>query len=289
MSLEELEEKSKELINDINLQNEIDIELIRRIKEALFQYMEHYEDKNIITGQFITRNHAILAMAYTKVFTVPIVITNQSGVVANASGILFSLDHTFLVTNYHVYEEWKRLSNHSKVLFQVGSASIPVEDLKIDSNKSLDLITITITEEIIQKISLVSPKEAFSSNKWNLTAEVGNVVVASGFPGKLREDGQGFSDLHHGAIVESINEVTESKLIIPFDRSTWEKVLGVKEADQLTSLGGFSGGPVFMFTEKEISILGVIFEDGGDFFDGIRVVHSRVLNRDGTIDTTWGY
>nr|WP_263326064.1 serine protease [Neobacillus sp. Marseille-Q6967] len=290
MSFLELEQRSQELLDVIRNINEINGELISRIEDLLPNYAEYYDYFDITNpGQFISQNQAALFMAYSKVHTVPILITTNNRVVANASGLLMQLDRSFLITNYHVLEAWNQLNEESETLFQIGSTSIPVEDLIIDSNRSLDLITISVTNELLESISNISLKKFYSPQNWPIEAEVGTLVVASGFPGALREDGIAFSNLHHGSIVEQITDLTESKYIIPFDRNMWEQVLGVNHLNQITSLGGFSGGPVFSLNISDVDLVGIIFEDGGNFFDGIRVIRSSVINRNGTINTLWGY
>jgi hypothetical protein len=289
MTLIELDEKAQELFNRVKKSNEITPEIIKHIEEILPLYSHFYVDYDIKPGQFITKNQAGLYMSYIKMFSVPILITNNSGIVANASGVLIRLDNNILVTNYHVFDEWRRQQLRGETLFQVGSISIPVENMILDFNSSLDLITIQITEEIFNQISQVSYKKFFVPQEWPVNEKVGTMVIASGFPGKLREDGNGFSNLYFGTIVEQITDATETKYIIPFERSTWGQVLGVKNPNDLTSLGGFSGGAVFSNINNELKLSGVIFEDGGNFFDGVRVIRSSVIKQDGTINTEWGY
>ncbi|KUP08444.1 hypothetical protein Q75_02795 [Bacillus coahuilensis p1.1.43] len=289
MKIAELEVKASEILNSINEINEITPEIIKQIENTLPLYSQFYLEYDIATGQFLTKNHSALFMSYIKVFTVPILITNVSGVVANASGVLLSLSKNILVTNYHVYDEWRKQQRNEETLFQIGSISLPVEEIILDCNTSLDLVTLEISDEIINKVCQTSYKKLFIPQKWPVNSEVDEVVVASGFPGKLRSDSTGFSNLYLGTIAEPITDATESKYIIPFDRTTWEKVLGVQDVNSLTSLGGFSGGPVFSNKNNEINLSGIIFEDGGNFFYGIRVIRSSLINRDGTINTTWGY
>ncbi|MEK3977301.1 hypothetical protein MKZ20_21960 [Psychrobacillus sp. FSL K6-2684] len=290
MSLQEMEQKSQKLIYEIRQINDINEELIMQIEEILPQYSKYYKDYSIDNpGQFISNNQATLFMAYTKVFTVPVLITNGKKAFANASGLLLNLDRKFLVTNFHVYEKWKKLNDESTTYFQIGSVSIPVEDSIIDINRTLDLITISVPEFLLEMLSISSYKKFYTPENWSIETEKGTMVVASGYPGKIRDDHMGFSALHHGSIIDEITDITESKYIMPFNRDEWKQVLGIKDIKDLTSLGGFSGGPVFSFDHGVVNLVGIIFEDGGDFFDGIRIIRKSMINTDGTINNQWGY
>ncbi|NHC43469.1 hypothetical protein G6549_26855 [Bacillus sp. MM2020_1] len=289
VSFQELEQMSQKLFNTIRQMNDINEELINQIEELLPQYTQYYKDyPNSSPGQFISDNQIGLFMAYTKAFTVPIVIANRNKIFANASGLLLKLDRTFLITNLHVYEEWKKLNDQLENFFQIGSLSIPVEDLIIDKNSSLDLISISLPEQVIKLIEIDSYKKFYSPKNWPFETEKETIVVASGYPGKVRKDYIGFTHLKHGSVAEKITDLTESKYIVPFNRHVWEEVIGVYP-NELTDLGGFSGGPVFSFENDVVNLIGIIFEDGGNFFDGIRVIRSSVINTDGTISNQWGY
>lgn len=290
MSFQILEQSAQKILNTIHQKNDIDENLINQIEELLPQYSEYYERFTIqYPGQFISDNQIELFMAYTKALTVPVLITNRNRTFANASGLILNLDKKFLVTNFHVYEEWKKLNAKSETFFQIGSVSMPVEDLIIDTNETLDLITISAPDLLIEMVSNVSYKKCYTPQNWPYETQKGTMVVVSGYPGKLRDDCAGFSHLHHGSIVEQIADSTESKYIVSFNRNTWKKVYGIKDVNELTSLGGYSGGPVFIVDNGTVNLVGVIFEDGGNFFDGIRVIRSSVINTDGTINTQWGY
>lgn len=287
-----LEKMAKELVNVIHQKNEINEELVNQIEELLSQYKKYYKFAYLsYPGQFISDYQASLFMAYTKALTVPILITDGKKVFANASGVILNLNKKFLVTNFHVYEAWENLNNKSKTFFQIGSISIPVENSIIDKNKSLDLISISVPDQLIEMVSNISYKKSYSPENWPFETEKGAIVVASGYPGKIREDyiELGLSHLNHGSITDQITDLTESKYIMKFNRDEWQQVLGIKDPNDLTDLGGFSGGPVFFCNNGTINLVGIIFEDGGDFFDGIRVVQSSLINGDGTISHQWGY
>lgn len=290
MSFQELEQKAQRLVNTIHQKNDINEELINQIEELLPQYSQYYEKFPIAyRGQFISDSESTLAMAYTKALTVPILITKDNRACANASGLLLSLDRNFLVTNFHVYEEWEKLNKESKTYFLIGSISIPVESLIIDKNKSLDLISILVPDQLMEIISTISYKKFHSPHNWPFETEKETIVIASGYPGKMREDYIGFTDLYHGSIAEKITDLTESKYIVPFNRNQWEQALGIKDPNNLKNLGGYSGGPVFLFDKGTVNLVGIIFEDGGNFFDGIRIIRSSLINTDGTISNQWGY
>lgn len=291
MNFQELEEISQKLLNIICKDNDIYEETTDLIEEILPLYSQYYKDyPNLSSGQFISDKQIDLFMAYIKVFTVPILITKDDMVKANASGVLLDLDQKFLITNFHVYEQWRKLNEESKTFFLFESISLPVEDLIIDVNRSLDLISILVPDELYKLISTVSYKKFFTPNKWPYEAERGTIVIASGYPGKMREDYADYTHLHHGSVAERITDLTESKYIVPFNRNLWEPAnFGVKDVSGLTNLGGFSGGPVFSFDNRVVNLVGIIFEDGGNFFDGIRVIRSSLINTDGTFNNEWGY
>lgn len=157
-----LEERAKNIINSIKEINEITPEIINQIEQTLPLYSQFYEDYVIESGQFLTENHVTLFMSYIMAFTVPVMIINKSGVVANASGVFLGLGKNILVTNYHVYDEWKKQQMKEETFFQIGSVSVPVQEIILDFNTTLDLVTLEISDEVINRVSKISYKKFFT-------------------------------------------------------------------------------------------------------------------------------
>jgi predicted amidohydrolase len=109
------------------------------------------------------------------------------------------------------------------------------------------------------------------------------MVYVAGWPGILREDGSGYSNIFYVSINGEVSDITDRRFIVEFNRDEWIVTLGVREPEELEHYGGFSGGPVFLFIDGELKLVGFICEDGANFFDGMQIVQSSFINRDGTI------
>ncbi|WP_143763190.1 hypothetical protein [Paenibacillus odorifer] len=69
-------------------------------------------------------------------------------------------------------------------------------------------------------------------------------------------------------------------------RDNWEKRMGERELEELTKFGGMSGGPIFLFVDGVLHLVGVIFQDLGKglWGEGLQAVHAHFIKPDGSIE-----
>lgn len=98
----------------------------------------------------------------------------------------------------------------------------------------------------------------------------------------LRIDGVNEATSKYVSIQEEIMDSSESRSIILFQRENWIRCLGLNNPEELTRVGGFSGGPALIFKDGILELVGVISQDGGSLFD-IQIVNAKYIKPDGTI------
>ncbi|MGE7638699.1 hypothetical protein [Peribacillus frigoritolerans] len=181
----------------------------------------------------------------------------------------------------------KRHPDWGEPIFQVGAVAIDLDVALIDENETLDLATIRITDEQLSKISGTSYKEFFQPVQWpyenNLNSN--DYITVVGFPGVHRYDSPGMSLFNITLATVPVMDSNDKTFYVEIKIGEALKLLGSENPEDLnTSLGGLSGGGVFISSEKSLDLVGIIKEDGGGFFKGIQATYSSLINKDGTIN-----
>lgn len=190
------------------------------------------------------------------------------------------------MTNKHIIDFCRM--NKQKFL-RVGQALIEIDEVLIDSNDTLDLATIKITQDHLQQICKYSYKEPYCPEYGppsDFTELVDEMVTITGFPGVFRIDSSDVSTLEYAAFTGPISDVSEISLTIPMELEKCEKIFGYRDPELFRiRLGGFSGGGVFFLkNDGTIHLAGIIKEDLGSFLLGFKATPSRLIMANGEID-----
>ncbi len=259
--------------------NEKDIETKQYNIQKIIEGVENFS-RLIQKGDYREEGYGEIFVTYFKSFTVPIVFEDsRTKKRDNGSGCLLRLDRDFLITNAHV------VNGALKAEF-ILIGKIEVENLKekiVSIDEDLDLAVIDLSDGVNEELEQ-SGKMFFKPKSWpSSNCEKDDLVYICGFPGVFREDEELFSTIYFAAIHERIMDVTDRRYISEFTREKWRKALGVKEIVELERLGGLSGGPVFKCRDDLIELVGFTYEDGGGFFDGIKIIKSNFIGTNGEL------
>jgi hypothetical protein len=265
------------LINVLEkVHDEANIEKKQVYIKELIEGIKDYS-KQLHKGRSREDGYAEIFVTYFKNFTVPIVFGDENR--NNGSGCLLRLDRDFLITNAHVI----RGAIPAKQLL-IGKVEVrKIEEKIISIDDDLDLAVIDLTDGLNEELEDTG-KMFFEPKSWpSSECEIGDQVFIVGYPGIFREDEELFSLVYYTAIREEIMDVTDRRLVSGFNRENWKKTLGLKEISELKRLGGLSGGPVFICRDDIPELVGFTYEDGGNFFDGVKIIKSNFINKDGEI------
>lgn len=276
-TIEHLEQVSEILQNgDIDGAKEFISKMIDATKEYKHQ-VEHGRARN--------GGYADLVMRHLRAFISPVIIRSANEIQNGTCFFVELEDKNIAVTNHHVIQHWLDLKkNGIKAEFRIGNVIYPsdLEPFIIDSCQQLDLATILIPPDI--KLAMGDKGTLFYEYEPPVTVNKGDMVFALGWPGALREDQIKQSNIYVATILDEVIDTTDRRFIIQFHRDDWTKRFGEKEIADLTSLGGLSGGPVFLLSDGDLHLVGVIYENMEGFIDGVQCVHFKHIKPDGHID-----
>lgn len=263
------------------LNHEVVSQLKAFLKEKSQKAIENDEENQLVAEAFQT---------LLKAYICPVVIICEDKgerKIENGSGVLMDINEgLFLVTNKHVTDFY---FNNKNCIFKVGDLQINLETSLIDENETLDLATISLSQDDLKNINDTCYKEPFRPKGGppsDFSELVDEVVTAVGYPGVLRNDNVQESVLGFGAYSGPVLDVSEISLTIPMDMDQGVKILGEDDPGLLrTRLGGFSGGGVFILTnDGEFHLVGIIKEDLGAFLYGLKATPSNMICTNGEID-----
>ncbi|WP_084242364.1 S1 family peptidase [Planomicrobium okeanokoites] len=265
--LEELESTYNE--NDVTLKQE----RIMNIMDAIKTYT-----RELNSGRYRSDGYGKIFVTYLKNFTVSILFGDTRN---NGSGCLVKLNKDFLITNAHVV----KAALQTEFLL-IGEVEVEVKDFEqriVSIDDNLDLAVIDLSDGLNDELEETG-KMFFKPETWpESNCEVGDQLFLVGFPGTFREDEDMYSSVFYTAIHEEIMDITDRRILVSFNRENWVKALGEKEIDELNHLGGFSGGPVFIFRDDKPELVGFVFEEVGGFMDGVQIIKSNMITADGVI------
>lgn len=192
------------------------------------------------------------------------------------------------ITCEHViagYCEMKKTSDN--LVFQINDVEInPLEQL-IDKDARLDLATIRLTDAQLKSITSAGDigSCAFRPKAWPPeTLKEGEFVSFGGFPGSLRTvasfDEYIFDSWSCGGT--RVSSVSEGQFVSAFDREYWVKSFGAAHHLTLNSLGGLSGGPVFINRGLYSDFVGIVSQYH-ESYDAMFFASTSGLRANGTI------
>ncbi len=193
------------------------------------------------------------------------------------------------ITCEHVIASYQKMKQtHDSLVFQIGDIELdPLEQL-IDKNVRLDLATIRLTDAQSRSITSNGPIGSciFRPKLWPPEPlKVGEFVAFGGFPGSLRTiasfDEYVFESWSSGA--SEISSVSDGQFVSKFEREFWVKSFGAEHHLMLDTLGGLSGGPVFINRGLYWEFVGIVSQYHENY-DAMFFASTFSLRTDGTIE-----
>lgn len=222
----------------------------------------------------------------TPVFFGESPLSSISALTRNGTVSLLKLGDKYLgVTCHHVLEGYRQFTGMNEKHFYIGSLHIDPEQALISEDKSYDLAIFDLSKYVDQVPELNRAKFVKPRN-WP-PSDISNedVICMAGFPGIWRDQirlghFRFYSYSSGAAEVASVNEkhlVTRVQIADCITQINHGKILG--------SLGGLSGGPVFVWRKTPILIaelVGFIYEYQ-ESFDLMYVRLGNAIGLDGNI------
>lgn len=228
---------------------------------------------------------------YAVRFAVPVIFGDSPGRVRDASlqngtATLLRLGDRYLaITCHHVIEGFRRARAEGRSFFQVAHTEMDPEARLVDANENLDLAVIDVTEWV-GKEGQFSTANFVNPGVWPPRPIVEDDVLSfAGFPGVWRDQVDlahlRFYSLSSGA--SQVKSVQDRGLVTAIEFE--ECVTQVNFEKKLGSLGGMSGGPVFVWRTAPIlvaELVGFIYEYQ-ESLDLLMVRSAGVVHEDGRI------
>lgn len=212
-----------------------------------------------------------------------------SKAVGNGSAALLDTGEArLLVTCRHVWFEFSAILKNkpdAKIALGLGLESIDVSDYSvIDSSKSLDLAIIGFKRPESLDGSLKSFHRSFN---WpSKSASVGEVIIATGFPGNDRKksaNGNGVIFFTR-TVVDYVVSASDRHLVLADTENEREEFVFEPNLEESKSHGGLSGCPAFVERNGVYEFVGIIYESN----EGVRatffISHAKYILSDGRID-----
>lgn len=172
------------------------------------------------------------------------------------------------ITCFHVIEAYREKRRESdRCIFMIGNCQLdPVAQL-IAEDRAVDVATIRLTDA--QAAEIIHGGNGFGEALFHAGAwppdpvAIDNYVAFGGFPGELRRV-ESFNELNFGSYSSGAARITDTHadyFVCAFEREHW--IRQFQEAEPV-SLGGLSGGPVFLIRHSNgvmsYDFAGVIYQ-----------------------------
>jgi hypothetical protein len=206
-------------------------------------------------------------------------------VLRNGTASLVKLRDKYLgITCEHVIREYRRVREASTV-FHFGRVAIDPEDYLIAESRDHDLAVFNLTSFIGAVPDFTAAKFVTPTTWPPREVSLQDVICLGGFPGVWREQinlghlrfysfSSGAAQVHSVGEHHLMTRVEVDKCVVAFQNGL---VLG--------SLGGLSGGPVFVWRKEPVlaaELVGFISEYH-EGYDLMRVSLANVIQEDGTL------
>jgi len=239
-------------------------------------------------GDMLRKHTGALLLFPQQYGTPKDIITNGS------CGLFESKKGKFIVTNYHVVNEYIRIKKENDKAIMLlsgldsgkGSESINISEWQIiDTNEKLDLATIQIPSDFqLSKFG----RETFKPKYWpSKRPNIDDVVCFVGYPGELRNFTEKEMNISLLPGVLNVTSMSEQNIYVvdeSIDRKIYIYLSELKEED-LKTLGGLSGTPIFTQRDGNFEIIGVFYESFGKGAKSSMIcTHFDFIKEDGTID-----
>jgi len=207
---------------------------------------------------------------YAVRFAVPVVFgesaaSSYAAALNNGTATLLKLNHRYLaVTCYHVLASYrKRKAKHPSTMFQVGTVALEPDTHLLSEDESLDLAVLELTPFVGVEPGLTEARFVSPLNWPPASVTTEDVLCFAGFPGIWRDQ----IALGHIRLYALSSGASAVLSVLP-DRITTtiqvaECVTQINHGKVLGSLGGMSGGPVFVWRTQPLltaELVGFIYE-----------------------------
>jgi hypothetical protein len=205
----------------------------------------------------------------------------------NGTATLLKLDDRYLgVTCQHVLDSYRRLRTESpNTTFYFGSVPFDVEKHLISEDREHDLAIVDLTP-FVGKWSDLTEASFVQPMTWPpRDVSKDDVLCLAGFPGIWREQ-RGLGHLRFYSLQSGTSEVLsvrEDTIVTTIQIQ--DCITQINDGKIWGSLGGLSGGPVFVWRKTPIlvaELVGFIYEYQ-ESLDLLFVRLAKVIGQDGTI------
>ncbi len=205
----------------------------------------------------------------------------------NGTATLLRLGDRFLaVTCHHLLEEFRRFGSAQEAFFQLGDARIVPEQYLVSENRDLDLAVLDLST-LVDKTPPLTEANFFCPRNWPPeTVSTDDVICLAGFPGIWRNQ----LDLGHLRFYSYSSGATEVVSVkehqIVSTVQIQDCVSQINHGLVWGSLGGLSGGPVFVWRKTPIlvvELVGIVYEYQENL-DLMLIRSTQVIREDGTLD-----
>ncbi|PYV74214.1 MAG: hypothetical protein DMG96_20835 [Acidobacteria bacterium] len=221
----------------------------------------------------------------TPVFFGDSPFASYSAALRNGTGSLLKLKDKYLgVTCEHVLRQYRRLKE-AQTVFHFGRIEINPEECLISENRDYDLVVFDLTRFVGAVSDFTGAKFVYPTAWPPRGVSREDVICLGGFPGIWREQINlghlRFYSFSSGA--GQVHAVGEHHLMTRFEVD--KCVTQFNNGLVLGSLGGLSGGPVFVWRKEAIltaELVGFISEYQTDY-DLMRVTSANLIQDNGSL------
>ena len=213
--------------------------------------------------------------------------TSYSAALRSGTATLLRLSDRFLaVTCQHVLEGFRQCQSGKDAFFQLAHVAMAPEQYLVAESRDLDLAVIDLTS-FVGKAPYLTEANFVCPTAWPpRSVSTDDVICLAGFPGIWRDQVSlgylRFYSFSSGAA--EVLAVTDNQIVttVKAEECIWQ----INHGKVLGSLGGLSGGPVFVWRKTPIlvaELVGFIYEYQENF-DLMLIRSAGVIRADGALD-----
>jgi hypothetical protein len=191
------------------------------------------------------------------------------------------------VTCAHVIRQYLKQWRGGQAVLRIGNVRVLASQL-CSIGEDVDLATIRLTDE--QAAELVGEDgiatQFYTPTRWPPDpAKAGEWAAIGGFPAPWRikrSESREMRFHYYGIGATSVTSASARQFGCRFEREHWIWITHPGELPDLTTLGGLSGGPVFVERHLHRELVGIV-SDFRDDWDIMLMPHAHWICRDGSI------